>query len=78
MIVKTMKTKQETNNEILNGAAKDNNEISEVRVRHTDSVHPLDCSCDSCLIARHKNIGPEGEDEIKEELDWYDSNKPTP
>lgn len=78
MIVNNMKTKQETNNEILTGAAKNNNEISEVRVRHTESVHALDCSCELCLIARHKNIGPSGEDEIKKDLDWYDSNKPTP
>lgn len=62
-----MKSKEQTNEEILNGAAKDNNEISEVRIRHTDSVHPLDCSCEACFRARHNK---ESFNEVVEELDW--------
>lgn len=67
MIVKTMKSKEQTNKEILEGAAKDDNEISEVRVRHTESQHPLDCSCGLCPVTRFKKKQPE---EVLEELDW--------
>lgn len=62
-----MKTKQQTNTEILEGAAKDNNEISEVRVRHSDSVHPLDCSCELCIRTKFRKENP---NEVVEELDW--------
>jgi hypothetical protein len=62
------KSKSQTDAEMLEGAAKDNNEISEVRVRHTDSVHPHDCSCAACILLRNK--GPQNEDIIKSELDW--------
>lgn len=74
-----MKTKSETDKEILEQASINNNKISEVRVRHTDSVHPLDCSCEPCKTLRFTiNASPEAENEIKENLDWYQSNKPTP
>lgn len=66
-----MKTKEQTDKEILEGATKDNDELSEIRVRHTDSVHPLDCSCALCLQLRFKPFSSKKEDEIKEELDWF-------
>lgn len=66
-----MKSKEQTDAEILDGAAKDNNEISEVRVRHTDSVHPLDCSCGMCPKVRFEH---RDEDKVKEELDWFDED----
>lgn len=62
-----MKSKAQTDNEILEGASKDNNEISEVRVRHSESVHPLDCSCELCLRTRFEKEDP---NEVLEELDW--------
>lgn len=66
-----MKTKEQTDAEILEGASKDNDEISEIRVRHTDSVHPLDCSCDLCLELRNQYFSSKKEDEVKEELEWF-------
>jgi len=62
-----MKSKQQTDNEILEGASKDNNEISEVRVRHSESQHPLDCSCTLCLETRFNERSP---NEVLKELDW--------
>lgn len=62
-----MKTKEQTDKEILEGASKDNNEISEVRVRHTDSVHPLDCTCGMCPRVRFNR---EDEEKVVKELDW--------
>lgn len=61
------KSKAQTDTEILDGAAKDNNEVSEVRVRHSESVHPLDCSCELCLRTRFNKENP---DEVVSELDW--------
>lgn len=62
-----MKSKEQTNNEILNGASRGNNAISEVRVRHSESQHPLDCSCELCLRTRFEKENP---NEVLEELDW--------
>lgn len=62
-----MKSKAQTDNEILNGASKNNNEISEVRVRHSESVHPLDCSCELHLRTRFNKENPK---EVLEDLDW--------
>lgn len=46
--------------------------LTEIRVRHTRSVHPVQCSC---LIHRditkRRNPSPIQEAEDKEELDWY-------
>lgn len=63
-----MKTKAETDNEILERASKDNNEISEIRVRHSESQHPIDCSCSLCLDLRFKGVIDENPK--IEELDW--------
>lgn len=62
-----MKSKEQTNNEILEGASRGNNEISEVRVRHTESVHPIDCSCELHLRTRFNQENP---NKVLEELDW--------
>jgi len=65
-----MKSKSQTDNEILEGASKDNNEISEVRVRHSESIHPVDCSCTLCLELRFKPFSDKKEKEIVDQLDW--------
>lgn len=62
------KSKSQMDQEIIESADDSNNSISEVRVRHSDSVHPLDCECLLCKPLRFH----EGVDEtvIKKELDW--------
>ena len=71
-----MKSQVETDNEILADAASSNNEISEVRVRHTSSVHPKDCACDICKPLRFSGaIGEQTENEIKEELEYLDETR---
>lgn len=62
-----MKSKAQTDNEILDGASKDNSEISEVRVRHSESQHALDCSCDLCIRTRFNKENP---NKVLEDLDW--------
>lgn len=61
------KSKAQTDAEILEGAAKDNNELEQINIRHSESVHPLDCSCELCIRTR---FNKESEDKVVEELDW--------
>lgn len=71
-----MKTQAETDEEILSSASESNNDISEIHVRHTTSVHPILCNCIICKPLQHLGtIGENTENSLKEELDLYDETK---
>lgn len=65
-----MKSKTQTNSEILEGASESNNEVSLIKVRHVDSQHPKDCSCDLCKPLRFQSNSSPAELKKKTELDW--------
>lgn len=65
------KSKEETNNEILSTASIDNNDISQIRVRHVESQHPQDCCCQLCSDLKFNPNSPIAENSEKTKLDWY-------
>lgn len=67
-----MKTKSITNKEIIESADDDNSEVSQVRVRHVDSVHPMQCRCTlHRTIKFDKAYSQPEENKERERLDWY-------
>lgn len=71
-----MKTQAETDEEILDSASVGNNIMDEVRVRHTSSVHPIDCHCIVCKPLQHLGaIAENKENVLKEKLDLFDETK---
>jgi hypothetical protein len=73
-----MKSQTQTDAEILSSAKVADPEpqpeiLTEIRVRHTRSVHPVQCFCS---IHRDLDIrkNPNEETERKEELDWYEGD----
>lgn len=65
------KSKLQTNNEILSSASADNNDTSEIRVRHVNSQHTVDCLCNLCKNLRNTPNSPVAEDSEKTRLNWY-------
>lgn len=71
-----MKSQAETDIEILSTVKQQDNELEEIRVRNTSSIHPLECSCPICKPLRFEgSIGENKENELKEELDYFDETK---
>jgi hypothetical protein len=65
------KTQAQIDAEILYSATwheEDVNKESKVPIRHSQSVHPLDCNCALCSLTRFK--GPVDEDPVKDYLGW--------
>lgn len=72
-----MKTQAETDNLILTEVKQQDNELEEVRIRHTNSVHPMDCQCPVCKPLEFAgSVNENKENELKEQLDYYDETKP--
>jgi Pyruvate/2-oxoacid:ferredoxin oxidoreductase delta subunit len=65
------KSKSQTNNEILSSASQDNNNTSQIRVRHVESQHSVDCLCSLCKSLRFSPNSPIAENSEKDKLDWY-------
>jgi hypothetical protein len=65
------KSKSQTNQEILSSASSDDNNISQIRVRHVESQHPVDCLCDLCRNLRFSPNSPIAENSEKDKLNWY-------
>jgi len=69
-------TKSQADTRILNQAKVDDNEISKINVRHTDSTHPVQCSCETCLRLRFtNNANAEVKDKIEHNLYIGDANE---
>jgi hypothetical protein len=68
-------TKTQANTRILNEAKVSDNEVSKINIRHTDSCHPIDCSCTPCQDMRF-TFEDNKESAIKNKLNLYNNNKP--
>lgn len=67
-----MKSKEETDQKILESVSISNNKLEEIRVRHTDSIHPVSCICIICKPLRFEGAILESrENSLKDELDLY-------
>jgi hypothetical protein len=69
-------TKQQADARVLTEAKVDDNNVSKINVRHTDSTHPLDCSCTPCKQLRY-SLDSNQESIEKDERDLYNNHKPT-
>jgi hypothetical protein len=68
-----MKSKPQTDAEIFSSATQADNDISQINVRNTDSVHPNDCICTLCKnVRKNRSKGISVPERIeKTKLDWY-------
>lgn len=69
------KSQAQTDAEILAGAKTADVITSEgsstIRVRHTRSVHPVQCRCALHIQTRFHNYSSKEEQQKKTDLDWY-------
>jgi hypothetical protein len=63
-------TKSEADIRILNQSKVADNDVSKVTIRHTDSVHPIECQCESCKATRY-SFNDNKEREYKDEHNLY-------
>lgn len=71
-----MKNQAETDAEILSTVKQQDNELESINVRNTSSTHPIDCQCPICKLLEFKgSIEETKENNLKEELDYYDETK---
>lgn len=69
-----MKTKEETDKEILESAKETDSKTSQINIRDTNSEHPLDCHCIIHRVVKFdKALSSKEEGRRKKELDFYES-----
>jgi hypothetical protein len=68
-------TKSQADTRILSEAKVDDNDVSQINVRHTNSTHPVDCRCTPCKQLRFVNSSP-AESKEKDNKGLYNNHKP--
>jgi hypothetical protein len=64
-------TKSEADIRILNEAKVSDNEVSQINIRNSSSVHPVDCNCQICKNGRFDNVRDSLELKYKQSHNLY-------
>lgn len=68
-------TKSEADQRILSEAKAQDNDVSKINIRHTNSTHPVDCNCTPCRQLRFTN-NSNMESIEKDNRGLYNNHKP--